>query len=122
MEPVRHERSGMYRPGVPSRIPRCVPDEEFNEIFARLPSHRERALVAFCVHRGACVGAFVGDPWRGGSGTAADHRGAEGNPDPLDLVPLEQVQLPHDERGRDRDQQQGGIGVSTASRPRQASR
>ena len=35
-----------YRPRVPSRVPRCVPDEEFNEIFARLPSHRDRALVA----------------------------------------------------------------------------
>jgi len=53
MEPVRHERSGMYRPGVPSRIPRSVPDEEFNEIFARLPSHRDRALVAFYVSTGA---------------------------------------------------------------------
>jgi hypothetical protein len=32
---------------VPSRIPRSVPDEEFNEIFAALHSHRDRALVAF---------------------------------------------------------------------------
>src|SRR5438132_840497 len=38
---------------VPSRIPRSVPDEEFNEIFARLPSHRDRALVAFYVSTGA---------------------------------------------------------------------
>ena len=30
-----------------------VPDEEFNEIFARLPSHRDRALVAFYVSTGA---------------------------------------------------------------------
>ena len=35
------------------RIPRSVPDEEFNEIFARLPSHRDRALVAFYVSTGA---------------------------------------------------------------------
>jgi site-specific recombinase XerD len=53
MEPFRHERSGLYRPRVPSRIPRSVPDEEFNEIFARLPSHRDRALVAFYVSTGA---------------------------------------------------------------------
>ena len=53
MEPFRHERSGLYRPKVPSRIPRSVPDEEFNEIFARLPSHRDRALVAFYVSTGA---------------------------------------------------------------------
>ena len=53
MEPYRHERSGLYRPRVPSRIPRSVPDGEFNEIFARLPSHRDRALVAFYVSTGA---------------------------------------------------------------------
>lgn len=53
MEPHRNERTGLYRPRVPSRIPRSVPDEEFNEIFARLPSHRDRALVAFYVSTGA---------------------------------------------------------------------
>jgi integrase len=53
MEPYRNERSGLYRPTVPSRIPRSVPDGEFNEIFARLPSHRDRALVAFYVSTGA---------------------------------------------------------------------
>jgi len=53
MEPYRNERSGLYRPTVPSRIPRSVPDAEFNEIFARLPSHRDRALVAFSVSTGA---------------------------------------------------------------------
>jgi integrase len=53
MEPFRHERAGLYRPKVPSRIPRSVPDEEFNEIFAKLPSHRDRALVAFYISTGA---------------------------------------------------------------------
>jgi integrase len=53
MEPARHERAGRYRPTVPSRIPRSVPDAEFNEIFARLPSHRDRALIAFYVSTGA---------------------------------------------------------------------
>jgi integrase len=53
MEPYRLERSGMYRPAVPSRIPRSVPDEDFNEIFAALHSHRDRALVAFYVSTGA---------------------------------------------------------------------
>ncbi len=38
---------------MPSRIPRSIPDEEFNEIFARLPSHRDRALVAFYVSTAA---------------------------------------------------------------------
>ena len=53
MEPHRKERTGLYRPTVPSRIPRSIPDEEFNEIFARLPSNRDRALVAFYVSTGA---------------------------------------------------------------------
>jgi site-specific recombinase XerD len=53
MEPYRRERGGLYRPRVPGRIPRSVPDSEFNEIFARLPSHRDRALVAFYVSTGA---------------------------------------------------------------------
>jgi site-specific recombinase XerD len=38
---------------VPDRIPRSIPDSEFNEIFAGLPSHRDRALVAFYVSTGA---------------------------------------------------------------------
>ena len=53
MEPFRGERAGLYRPKVPARVPRSVPDAEFNEIFARLPSHRDRALVAFYVSTGA---------------------------------------------------------------------
>jgi integrase len=53
MGPYRNERTGLYRPRVPTRIPRSVPDAEFNEIFARLPSHRDRALVAFYVSTGA---------------------------------------------------------------------
>ena len=53
MEPWRNQRAGLYRPRLPSRIPRSVPDGEFNEIFARLPSHRDRALVAFYVSTGA---------------------------------------------------------------------
>jgi integrase len=70
MEPFLHERTGLYRPRVPSRVPRSVPDEEFNEIFARLPSHRDRALVAFYVATGAraseLLSATVGgvDPGR----------------------------------------------------------
>ena len=53
MEPHRNDRTGLYRPRVAARVPRSVPDEEFNEIFARLPSHRDRALVAFYVSTGA---------------------------------------------------------------------
>jgi site-specific recombinase XerD len=71
MAPVRNESVGRYRPTVPSRVPRSVADEEFNEIFARLPSHRDRALVAFYVSTGAraseLLSATTGgvDPGRG---------------------------------------------------------
>jgi integrase len=53
MEPHQDQRSGRYRPRVASQVPRAVSDEEFNAIFARLPSNRERALVAFYVSTGA---------------------------------------------------------------------
>jgi len=53
MEPVRNTRIGAYRPRLAERVPRSVPDEEFNEIFARLRSNRDRALVAFYVSTGA---------------------------------------------------------------------
>lgn len=53
MGPYRNKRAGLYRPKVPARVPRAVPDEQFNEIFTRLPSNRDRALVAFYVSTGA---------------------------------------------------------------------
>jgi site-specific recombinase XerD len=53
MDPYHNQRSGLYRPRVVKRIPRDIPDAQFNEIFARLPSHRDRALVAFYVSTGA---------------------------------------------------------------------
>lgn len=36
MEKQVNERSGLYRPRVPGRIPRSISDNEFNEIFAQL--------------------------------------------------------------------------------------
>jgi|SRR5215813_558972 len=53
MDRYRDERAGLYRPSVPARVPRSVPDAELNEVFARLPSNRDRALVAFYVSTGA---------------------------------------------------------------------
>jgi site-specific recombinase XerC len=65
MEPFRQERTGLYRPRVAKRIPRCIPDELFNLLFAELGSHRDRALVAFWVSTGAraaeLLGAHCGD-------------------------------------------------------------
>lgn len=71
MEPFRNERSGLYRPRVPSRIPRSIPDAQFNEVFARLTSNRDRALVAFYVSTGARASELLSatqggvDPGRG---------------------------------------------------------
>jgi site-specific recombinase XerD len=53
MESYRADKSGLYRPRVSRRIPRSIPDEQFNEIFAKLRSNRDRALVAFYVSTGA---------------------------------------------------------------------
>ena len=60
MEPFRNERTGLYRPKVPTRIPRMIPDDLFNELFARLGSHRDRALVAFWVSTGARAAELLG--------------------------------------------------------------
>ncbi len=60
MEPFRRERAGLYRPRVPARVPRNIPDEAFNEVFARLPSNRDRALVAFFVSTGARAAELLG--------------------------------------------------------------
>jgi hypothetical protein len=60
MDPPRNERVGRYRPKVPARAPRCIPDELFNELFAGLASHRDRALVAFWVSTGARASELLG--------------------------------------------------------------
>ncbi len=52
-QPFHAERQGRYRPSVPARAPRRIPDEMFNALFAALRYHRDRALVAFWVSNGA---------------------------------------------------------------------
>ncbi|MEU1558010.1 site-specific integrase [Streptomyces scabiei] len=47
------QRTGLYRPKIPKRIPRRIPDEEYTKVFAGLRSHRDRALLAFWVATGA---------------------------------------------------------------------
>jgi site-specific recombinase XerC len=60
MEPYRNERVGLYRPRLAQRIPRCIPDEMFNRVFAELGSHRDRALVALWVSTGARASELLG--------------------------------------------------------------
>ena len=71
MEPFPRGRSGLFRPRLPQRAPRSIPDEQFSELFARLGSHRDRALVAFWVSTGARASELLG-------ATAADARQRQG--------------------------------------------
>ena len=65
MDPFVPGRRGRYRPTLVTRPPRCIPDARFDELFAGLGSHRDRALVAFWVSTGAraceLLGATAGD-------------------------------------------------------------
>ena len=60
MESFTPERTGRFRPKVPARLPRQIPDEKFDELFAQLGSHRDRALVAFWVSTGARASELLG--------------------------------------------------------------
>jgi hypothetical protein len=53
LDPFPRRKAGLYRPIVPKRVPKQIPDAAFNELFAGLPSNRDRALVAFWVSTGA---------------------------------------------------------------------
>lgn len=60
MERFDRQRVGLYRPRQTQRIPRQIPDMVFNELFAQLPSDRDRALVAFWVSTGARASELLG--------------------------------------------------------------
>ena len=60
MDEWKPERTGRYRPAVPRRIPRAIPDHWFNRLFAALPSDRDRALVAFWISTGARAAELLG--------------------------------------------------------------
>jgi integrase len=60
MDEWKHERMGRYRPSAPRRIPRAIPDDRFNELFAALSSNRDRALVAFWISTGTRASELLG--------------------------------------------------------------
>ena len=60
MDEWKPERTGRYRPAVPKRIPRAIPDDWFNRVFAALGSDRDRALVAFWISTGARASELLG--------------------------------------------------------------
>jgi integrase/recombinase XerC len=59
-EPFVAHRRGSLRQKEPARLPRAIPDASFDELFRRLKSHRDRALVAFSVSSGARASELLG--------------------------------------------------------------
>jgi site-specific recombinase XerD len=60
VNPFPKQKAGLFRPRVPRRVPKQIPDEAFNDLFARLPSNRDRALVAFWISTGARASELLG--------------------------------------------------------------
>jgi site-specific recombinase XerD len=60
MDPFANQPAGLFRPRLPRKIPRHIPDEEFSKLFAALPSDRDRALVAFWISTGARASELLG--------------------------------------------------------------
>ncbi len=60
MDEWKPERTGRYRLAVPKRIPRAIPDDWFNRLFAAPGSDRDRALVAFWISTGARAAELLG--------------------------------------------------------------
>jgi len=57
---LRPSRRAPYQPKEPKRVARGIPDAAFNELFAALPSHRDRALIAFYISAGARASELLG--------------------------------------------------------------
>lgn len=53
-------RRSRLRQKEPTRVPRAIPDEKFDELFRRLGTNRDRALVAFYVSSGARATELLG--------------------------------------------------------------
>lgn len=63
MTPFRRaSRRAEYQPKEPKRIPRSIPDQAFNELFAALATNRDRALIAFYISTGARASELLGVP------------------------------------------------------------
>lgn len=56
----RHGRRAALRQKQPVRIPKSIPDRQFDQIFQRLGSNRDRALVSFYVSSGARASELLG--------------------------------------------------------------
>ncbi len=69
--PFRLHRRGAYRQKQPDRLPRAVPDEVIDDIFAGLGCHRDRALLHMFLASGARASELLGM-------TVADARPGDG--------------------------------------------
>lgn len=59
-EPFRPRRRGAYRQRLPKRITRGVSDAQFNDLFAAMSCHRDRAMLAFYVSSGVRASELLG--------------------------------------------------------------
>lgn len=64
-------------PQPPKRIPRSIPDDWSNELFAALPSHRARVQVALWISTGVRASELIGPAAGHRSRPAVDRRGAQ---------------------------------------------
>lgn len=60
MEPYRPEGKIRYNPKLAKRRPRAIPDQQWDELFVGLVSHRDRAIAALGVSNGARAGELLG--------------------------------------------------------------
>jgi integrase len=60
MLPFRAEGRIRYNPKLAKRRPRAIPDQRWDELFAGLRSHRDRAIAALAVSNGARAGELLG--------------------------------------------------------------
>jgi site-specific recombinase XerD len=60
MQPWTGQRAGRYRPRVARRVPRGVPEEMFDELFAGVSCDRDRALLAFWISSGVRASELLG--------------------------------------------------------------
>jgi site-specific recombinase XerD len=60
MQPWPRHRTGLYRRRAPQTIPRAIPDGLFNDLFAKMDSDRDRALLAMFVSAGPRAAELLG--------------------------------------------------------------
>ena len=126
LEPFRAEGRLRYNPKIPKAAPRAMPDERWNELFAAMRSHRDRALPALAVSNGARAGELLGlravdldwgeqlvQVTRKGSGAAAVAAGQRGGVRVAAAVPR---------RARPRCARTTGLVDPAAPRPRRGRR